>query len=252
MDYDKLLNLGTELGRGLMLCGAEIYRVEESVTRLLTAYDVEPEVFALPTCLIVSIAVPDGPPITRMCRIPTHGTNIELLEQYNDLCRSLCRNPLPVDEVRAHLDRLAAVTPYHPVPVILLGYAATAAFFTLFFGGGPWDWLAAALCGLAVGLCVLHGRRIIGPNAFLRTALASCVAAGLALTLTALGLGRDSDCIIIGTLMLLVPGMSLTNAMREIMAGDIFSGMSRSAEAILTAAAIALGTALPMMVSGLY
>ena len=48
MDYDKLLNLGTELGCRLMESGAEIYRVEESVRRLLTAYGVEPQVFAIP------------------------------------------------------------------------------------------------------------------------------------------------------------------------------------------------------------
>ena len=42
MDHDKLLNLGAELGRQLMTSGAEIYRVEESVDRLLTAYGAEP------------------------------------------------------------------------------------------------------------------------------------------------------------------------------------------------------------------
>jgi uncharacterized membrane protein YjjP (DUF1212 family) len=46
----------------------------------------------------------------------------------------------------------------------------------------------------------------------------------------------------IGVLMLLVPGAALTNAMREIMAGDILSGISRIAEVLLLASAIALGT----------
>ena len=77
MDYDKLLNLGTELGCRLMESGAEIYRVEESVRRLLTAYGVEPQVFAIPNCLIVSVNTPEGHPLTRMCRIPAHGTDIE-------------------------------------------------------------------------------------------------------------------------------------------------------------------------------
>ena len=75
MDYDKLLNLGTELGCRLMESGAEIYRVEESVRRLLTAYGVEPQVFAIPNCLIVSVNTPEGHPLTRMCRIPAHGLN---------------------------------------------------------------------------------------------------------------------------------------------------------------------------------
>ena len=57
MDYDALLDLGTELGYKLVLSGAEIYRVEESVLRLLTAYGLQPQVFALPSCLIVSRCV---------------------------------------------------------------------------------------------------------------------------------------------------------------------------------------------------
>ena len=55
MEYDDLLNMGTELGYQLMFSGAEIYRVEESVYRLLTAYGLQPQVFAIPNCLIVSL-----------------------------------------------------------------------------------------------------------------------------------------------------------------------------------------------------
>ena len=82
MDYDKLLNLSVELGCRLMFSGAEIYRVEESVRRLLLAYGLDsPEVFAIPNCVIVSITTPQGHPITRMRRIAGHGTDIELLER---------------------------------------------------------------------------------------------------------------------------------------------------------------------------
>ena len=78
MDYDGLLTLATDLGYGLLVSGAEIYRAEESVTRLLLAYGVaEPQVFAIPNCVIVSIATPEGHPITRMRRIAGHGTDIE-------------------------------------------------------------------------------------------------------------------------------------------------------------------------------
>ena len=88
MDYEKLLNMAAELGYQLMYSGAEIYRVEESARRLLRAYGLEsPEVFAIPNCLIVSVATPEGQPVTRMRRVPLHGTDIELLERCNGLCR---------------------------------------------------------------------------------------------------------------------------------------------------------------------
>ena len=249
MDHDKLLNLGAELGRRLMTSGAEIYRVEESVERLLSAYGADPQVFAIPTCLIVSVNTPDGHPITRMCRIPAHGTDIELLERCNELCRHLCREPLPLEEAQALVDHLEPDRRQFSPWVLLLGYTAAAAFFSLFFGGGLRDCLAAALCGMAVGACLLLGQRFTGSNVFFRTLICSAVAAGMALLLVRAGLGQSQEYITIGTLMVLVPGMALTNARREIMAGDIISGLTRTAEVLLVATAIALGTAIPLVFS---
>ena len=247
MDHDKILNLGAELGQKLMHSGAEIHRVEESVQRLLSAYGMEPHVFAIPNCLIVSVTSPEGQPITRMCRIPAHGTDIELLERCNALCRQLCQNPLTVTEAQRLVDALIPHNPHYSPKVLLLGYAATAAFFSLFFGGDFMDFLSAALCGLAVGLCQLYGSRLTGSNLFFRTIVLACIASGLAAVLVLTGIGHDLEAITIGTLMLLVPGMALTNAMREFMAGDILSGLTRTAEVILVGAAIALGSALPLL-----
>ena len=101
MDYHVLLEGICEMGFQLLGCGAEIYRVEDTIRRLAAAYGTEAEVFAIPNCLIVSITTPQGHPITRMCRIPAHGTDIELLEGCNHLCRSLCQQPLPVEEAMA-------------------------------------------------------------------------------------------------------------------------------------------------------
>lgn len=249
MEYDKLLNLGAELGRHLLISGAEIYRTEESVTRLLTAYGVEPQVFAIPNCLIVSVTTPEGQPLTRMCRIPAHGTNIELLERCNDLCRRLCADPIPVDEARRLVDGLPKGTKNFGPRMILLGHVLAGAFFSLFFGGTFRDFLCAAVTGLAVGLCALYGQRFIGSNSFFRTVISAMVASLIPLLMVEAGWGDNADLITIGVLMLLVPGMALTNAMREIMAGDIISGVNRTAEVILVGAAIAIGAAIPMMLA---
>jgi len=251
MDYDKLLNVAAELGCQLMSCGGEIYRVEESMRRLLQAYGLEsPEVFAIPNCVIVSVTTPEGHPITRMRRVAGHGTDIELLERCNDLCRHLCTDPPPVDEAQALLSGLVEHRRYAPWQV-LLGYGIAPAFFALLFGGEAADALAALLCGLAVGLCLLYGRRLIGSNSFFRTAVCSALASLLSLALVQLGIGRSVDTVTISVLMLLVPGVALTNAMREIMAGDIISGLTRTADAILTAAAIAIGGAVGFGLAGI-
>lgn len=246
MDYDKLLNLGVELGRRLMDSGAEIYRVEESVERLLQAYGLEPQIFAIPNCLIVSVTTPQGHPITRMCRIPAHGTDIELLERCNELCRRLCKDPVPVEEAERLVEQLSNTRQFPP-QVLLLGYAMTTGFFALFFGGGFLDCLSAGLCGLAVGACILFGQFLTGSNIFFCTVVQAALASGMSLLLVRLGLGSNLEAVTIGTLMVLVPGRALTNAMREIMAGDIFSGLNRTAEVLLVATAMALGTAIPLV-----
>ena len=233
MDYDALLDLGTELGYKLVLSGAEIYRVEESVLRLLTAYGLQPQVFALPSCLIVSVNTPSGHPITQMRRVPPHGTDIELLERCNELCRRLCR------EVPHRA---------YPTRILLLGYAAAAAFFTAFYGGTLLDTLCGGLCGLAVGLWMLWASPRLRFNNLFQTLIGAAIASLLALILVHMGIGGQLEAITIGTLMVLVPGMALTNAMREIMAGDIFSGLSRTAESILTATAIALGVMVSLAI----
>ena len=121
LDYNKLLDMVSEMGYRLMKSGAEIYRVEESIQRLLQAYGApRGEVFAIPNCLMVSLTSPDGRPVTQIRRMPTHGTDIYLLEKYNGLCRRLCREtrvspdsliyPIFVDET------LSGVRPIESLP----------------------------------------------------------------------------------------------------------------------------------------
>ena len=229
MDYDRLLNLTTDLGYQLMASGAEIYRVEESMHRVLNAYGLErPEVFAIPNCIIVSVTTPQGHPITRMRRIPGHGTDIELLERCNDLCRHLCSQVPPLEDAQSLVSALERGYPRYSSHQVLMGYGLAPAFFTLLFGGHFLDGLCAFVCGLAV--------------------VCSTVGSLLSLLLVRLGFGYDVDTVTIGVLMVLVPGVALTNAMREIMAGDIISGLSRTADAILVASAIALGTVVGLAI----
>lgn len=74
----------------------------------------------------------------------------------------------------------------------------------------------------------------------------------LAVGLTAAGLGQSADLITIGALMILVPGVALTNAVRDVMVGDMVSGLSKLAEAVLIGVAIALGTGLALGVARLF
>lgn len=250
MNTEAVLELAVELGYQLQIAGGEIYRVEESVGRLLRAYGVETgEVFAIPNCLIVS-AHAGGRVVTSVRRVPDHGTDIWKLEAMNSLCRRLCAVPVPVDRARRELDGLLAGEKRYPAVVTLLAHCCGAGFFTLFFGGTWQDALCAGACGGAIGLCLML-MSYLGANLFIKTMAGGGVSALLALGLVAAGLGRSVDLIAIGALMTLVPGVALTNAVRDVMVGDMVSGLSKLAEAVLIATAIALGTGLAMGVAQL-
>ena len=90
MNYNTLLDLATNVGYELAMAGAETFRVEESIVRIMAAYGVEAEVFAIPNYLVVSISDDDGKPITKMRRIGSHGNKLDAVEKFSNLSRALC------------------------------------------------------------------------------------------------------------------------------------------------------------------
>ena len=99
--------------------------------------------------------------------------------------------------------------------------------------------------GCPVGLATIYRQleKLEASSFFVNIVGGAFTACGCYLAVKA-GFALSQDKMIIGMLMNLVPGIALTNAMREIVAGDTYSGLSRTAEAILIATGIALGAAV--------
>ena len=242
MDYNTLLDLATDLGYELAMSGAETFRVEESISRVLAAYGVEAEVFAIPNYLVVSILTEFGQPITRMRRIGHHGNDLDAVEKFNGLSRAIC-NRTPDPQLGLEwLDRVRKQRRYYSMPMQYLGNFLGAFGFGLFFGGDCIDALCAGICGMLVGFVnkILDNRNA---NQFFRTIASSFLMALLAYALGAGGIAKNPDAVTIGALMILVAGLLFTNAMRDIIYGDTNSGVNRVVQVFLVAAAIALGTA---------
>ena len=106
MNYNALLELSTDLGYRLAMCGAETFRIEESISRILSTYGIASEVFAIPNCLTVSIETPDGKPMTRMRRIGFHGNDLDSVEKYNSLSRRICSEKPDPKQAREWLDEI--------------------------------------------------------------------------------------------------------------------------------------------------
>ena len=250
MNHNLLLELTTELGYCLAMSGAETFRIEESILRILNSYGLKAEVFAIPNCLTVSMITAEGTPLTRMRRIGYHGNDLDSVERYSNLSRRICsERPNPEDAMRWL--RKLELRRYGP-------WARGAGYFLGSFGfafifGGIWtDALWAGICGLIVmGIDVAMDR--FQATLFFRTIISAFFTALPAYLAHAFGLLNNPDAAIIGTLMLLVPGLLFTNAMRDIMYGDTNSGLHRTVQVLLIAMAIALGTAGALqLVSALF
>lgn len=248
MDYNILLDLVTDLGYELAMHGAETFRVEESVSRVLAAYGVQSEVFAIPNYIMVSIETDDGTPITRMRRIGFHGNDLDAVERFSGLSRAFCNRKPDPQEGKQWLDRVRSELVKYPLPTEYLGYFLGAGGFCLLFGGGWADSICSGICGMLVGF-VNSFLEKQHANPFFRTIATSFVMALLAYAMGALGLSQNPDDVTIGALMILVPGLLFTNAMRDIIYGDTNSGVNRIVQVFLIAVALSLGTAVAWSIS---
>ena len=240
MNYSLLLELVSAIATKLAVSGAETYRVEESVRRICAAYGLDARVYAIPHSLFLTVMVPGQPPMSQLCRMEHLVTDLEAVELYSNLSRRICRETPDWETALAWLEEADRAEKRFSFPVQLLGHVLVACGFCVFFGGSWPDTVAAGLCGLLLGLL---SRYLRATNTFFEKIISAFLMACFAYGLGALGLGRNTDSCVIGTLMLLVPGVLFTNALRDIILGDTHSGINRVVEVLLIAAAIALGTA---------
>ncbi len=242
MDYYKLLDFATDFGYELSMSGAETYRVEESIYRILNAYGVESEVFAIPNCLIVSITSPEGHPLTYMRRMGIHGNDLDAVERFSALGRRICaEQPDPVDAMELLAECRRSRRYHHPLAV-LLGYFLGSAAFGIFFGGNLLDALVGGLGGMMSGASIMFMDRFKANN-FFKTMLGAFPLAFIPYFFQAIGLISNPDAAIIGAVMTLIPGLLFTYAMRDIIFGDTNSGVNRIVQVLLIALAISCGTA---------
>ena len=148
--YQQLLNQAVNVGYALLANGAEIYRVEESIQRILLAYGVKgAEVFVIPTCITTTVFNENNEAITQIRRLYQKTTNFDTVEQVNDLCRRICQDKPELAWIGTELQRIAQ-RPVYPLKWLIFGYAVASFGFTLFFGGSHSD----AVCALVLGIII--------------------------------------------------------------------------------------------------
>ena len=246
MTEEVLMDLAMTIGEEMIRCGAEIARVEESVERIIRAYSGKRcHVFSIPSHLLVTYTDRSGGSHTQSRRVLIRSNDLSRLEKLNDLCRRICRDTPEETAIREELRQILSQKPY-PLWVMVLAYGITAFGFTIMFGGSLLDAGVAFLLG--VGIKFLHyGIGLLEGNEFIRNLLCSLflvLAAGLG---AKLGAVFNVDVVIVGAIMTLVPGFTLTSSMRDFIVGDSIAGLFRLVEALLVSVGLAVGTALALL-----
>lgn len=250
-NFHVILQAILDVGEEMMVAGAEIYRVEDSIERMCNAYGANPRrsnVFIITSNIQVTIEAPDGSIITQIRRILRSDVNFDRLARLNDLCRRICATTPDVEELQDELDKIMG-RPDQNWPLKFLGGILGSSAFAVFFGGSFLDALATGIIAIPIVL-MQNLSKLKNDNKIVFTFYLSLISGVLSHIMVLLGIGDSCDYIMIGGIMLLIPGIALTNSARDILMGDTASGLLRFSDALINAVAIACGFALSMLLLG--
>lgn len=231
-------------GKVMLQSGAETYRVEDTMVRIALSYGMKnPQAYATPTAIMFAIDMVES---ANFIRIDARETDLKKVTSVNRVSRHISAGMLTVEEAFDELNQISHANESFPDYLKYLAAAIVSGCFTIMFQGSWTDFLPAVIAG---GLSYYM---VIAVNNYLKIRffaefLASMILTLLAFLFVTIGFGVDIDKIIIGAIMPLVPGLLITNAVRDLMAGHQVSGITKGAEAIITAFAIGAGVAIVLL-----
>lgn len=259
-EYNGMLRLFLEIGVMMLVSGAEINRVEETLSRMGEAYGAaEMNVFVITSSIVVTMVVDDVSEgngvshreFTQTRRIKNSGsTNFMNIERLHVLSRHFCQTPMNERTLSIEINKIKKA-PY-PKRLFYLGSILAAGSFAMFFGGNLLDGVVAAVA--AVFICIMQERlSSFTPNQVTFNVICALLSGLLIGVCAMLMPSLNPDKVMIGDIMLLIPGIAMTNSIRDILVGDTIAGSLRFMESFLWAGALACGFMLSMFIlSGIF
>lgn len=236
----EYLHIFLDMGDALLSSGAEIFRVEDTLNRMGYACGAaQMNVFVITSSIVITMEFPQQAACTQTRRIRENGGNdFTRLEQLNDLSRRFCCHPLSPRELRKEFDKIIA---QKPLPLgKLAGSILAACSFALFYGGSLADTAFSGIAAVLIWCFQQYLRPVCMNDVTFQFAASFLTGCGIC-SFKALFPGLHLDKIMIGDIMLLIPGLMTTNAIRDVLIGDTLSGVIRLIVSLLLAAALALG-----------
>ena len=236
---ENIFRLALFTGELMLKNGAETYRVEDTLLRICHSRGFKHvNVFASPTVVIISDERFDG--ITFMKTIRDRGINLDRISEINSFSREFVSNT-DID-VYESITKLKNIEKSHKnnVKVSLTATGLGSAFFALLLGGNFIDFLITFVVSM---LALMFYERIsrVSEVPFLATLAASAFIASCAIMLTDINFIDAPNMVIVGSIMPLLPGVSLTKSVRDLISGELISGVTRAFEAAVISVSIATG-----------
>lgn len=225
----------------MLSSGAETYRVEDTMYHILNTSNAEMiEALALMTGIVVTVNADDmQQPITMMKTVNRRSTNLHNVIQVNDISRKYCSGELTLEEAYEKIKNVREKQ--YSRTIYNLATAGVATGFAMMLGGSVLDVLGATIVGLILASVVTVGK-ITKMNSIIADILAGISIAAATLVLKDWCFASlDMDIVIVSAIMPIVPGVAITNAIRDTLHGDYLSGCARILEAFLKAASLAVG-----------
>lgn len=237
-DKKVILRIALYAGEILLRNGAETYRVEDTIEKICQSKNLKyVNSFVTPTGIFVADDQMDG--INSLKRVKSRTINLRKIAKVNRFAREFAHSEMSLENALLELQTIDQEEKYQK-SVVTVSTGMASAFFALLFGGGFYDFILAFLISM-IAILTYQKMEQISETAFLANTTSGALIALLALIAKKMGLVQTIDMIIVGSVMPLVPGVALTNGLRDSISGDLIAGVAKIAEAILIAISIAVG-----------
>ncbi len=244
LDNDtKLLNLALDAGEIMLMSGAETHRVQDTMLRILSMSGRQQiEALALSTMLIVSLPREEKGPLSMARGVSTRAVNFEKICAVNSMSRDFVSGKITLEQATTRLLEIHHAPNFSDFAHVL-AYGLTSGGFTMVYHGNALDGMAAFVIGMTLGLLVIWNGKWRAPY-FFSSFMGGVITGLMAWIFHRMISETQISNIVIGSIMPLLPGITMTKGIRDILEGNFISGNSKLMEALLVACAIAGGVAL--------
>jgi uncharacterized membrane protein YjjP (DUF1212 family) len=238
-----------KIGKGLIASGSPVGVIENTLTEIAQAYEMDCEIVALPNILMIKVGQSMHELMDFTVQRPT---TLPLNQQsaLGELVDDVKEKRISPGEASRQVDRILALPPRFNSAIIVIGYVVSTIGLTLRFRPDPRSLLITGGTGLLVALLILIFRKWPRFNLLLPV-IAAILVSTIIFYLTQLGLVYGSANLIIPPLVVFLPGAILTTGMIELASVNLISGSTRLMYGAATLFLLFIGIAIGLNLSEL-